>query len=125
MNARRPSDESINSFLKASEDLMQMGINFTENIDSALKEFKKHFDLILKTHFVEKGASEMLADSFGTLESKVKDNLEGIANICIEGGQWYSFYLGTAMGRRMNPPNLDSADVRSTNKSKTASQGST
>ena len=124
MNARRPSDENINNFLKASEDLMQMGITFTENIDSALKEFEKHFALILKTHFVEKAASEMLSNSFDTLESKVKDNLEGISNICIEGGQWYSFYLGTAMGRRMNPPTLDSVDARSTDKSKTASQGS-
>ena len=83
---------------------MQTGLLFSENIDTALHEFKTALELSLKTHFMATAVAEMMARSFESLERKVLTNLEGINNICTEGGQWYSFYLGTALGRVASPP---------------------
>jgi len=103
----RLKEEDINKLLKTTEDLMQMGLLFAANIDKALQEFKTSFELSLKTHFMAMAVTEMLAQSFERLEKRVQSNLEGINNIYTEGGQWYSFYLGTALGRVMPPPAVE------------------
>ena len=100
----RLTEDDINKLLKTSEDLMQTGLMFSGNLNTALQEFKTAFELSLKTHFMATAVAEMLAQSFEKLEQKVQTNLEGINNICTEGGQWYSFYLGTALGRVVSPP---------------------
>src|SRR3990172_6878825 len=97
-------EEDISKLLKTREEFMQMGLAFSDSIDEALREFKTSFELSLKTHFVAMGVSEMLSKSFQTLEKKVQSNLDGINKICTEGGGWYSFYLGTALGREMPTP---------------------
>ena len=97
-------EEDITRLLKTSEELMQMGLAFSGDIEAALLEFKTSFELSLKTHFIAVGVSEMLTKSFQALEKKVQLNLDGINKICTEGGGWYSFYLGTALGRKMPAP---------------------
>jgi len=97
MAEKIPSDEQIKRFLNASDDLMKLGISFSQKIDLAFQEFKKELERMTRTHFVEKAVVEMLADSFAKLESKVKTNLESIVSIYQEGGRWYSIYLGRAM----------------------------
>jgi hypothetical protein len=97
MTEKIPSDEQIKRFLNASDDLMKLGITFSQKIDSAFQEFKKELEMMTRTHFVEKAVVEMLSDSFARLESKVKTNLESIVSIYREGGRWYSIYLGRAM----------------------------
>ena len=104
MATKYPSEEDVNKFLKASEDLMNLGITFSHNIDSAFLEFKKTLEMMIKSNFVERAVVEMVSNSFDKLESKVKSNLESIVNICTEGGQWYSFYLGKAVGRKVDLP---------------------
>jgi len=100
----RLTEDDVNKLLKTSENLMQTGLMLSENIDTALREFKTAFELSLKTHFMATAVAEMLAQSFEKLEQKLQSNIEGINNICTEGGQWYSFYLGTALGRAVSPP---------------------
>ena len=100
----RLTEDDINKLLKTSEDLMQTGLMFSGNVSTALQEFKTAFELSLKTHFMATAVAEMLAKSFEELEQKMQSNLEGIKKICTEGGQWYSFYLGTALGRTVPPP---------------------
>jgi hypothetical protein len=102
----RLKEDDIDKLLKASDDLMKTGIVFSGNIDTALQEFKTAFELSLKTHFMATAVVEMLAQSFEKLEEKVQSNLEGINNICTEGGQWYSFYLGMALGRAVSLPSI-------------------
>ena len=104
MASKYPTEEDVNKFLKASEDLMNLGITFSHNIDSAFLEFKKTLELMIKSNFVERAVVEMVADSFNKLESKVKSNLESIVSIYTEGGQWYSFYLGKVVGRNIDVP---------------------
>jgi hypothetical protein len=104
MNGRNPAEEEIDKFLKASEDLMKLGLSFTHKIDSAFAEFKRNFEQVMRSNFVEKAVREMLADSFVALENEVKPNLESIGQIYTEGGEWYSFYLGRAAGKEILPP---------------------
>lgn len=104
MASKYPTEEDVNKFLKASEDLMNLGITFSHNIDSAFLEFKQTLELMIKSNFVERAVVEMLANSFNKLESTVKFNLENIVNIYTEGGQWYYFYLGRAVGRNIDVP---------------------
>ena len=104
MNGRNPAEEEIDKFLKASEDLMKLGMSFTHKIDSAFGEFKRNFEQVMRSNFVEKAVREMLADSFVALENEVKANLESIGQIYTEGGEWYSFYLGRAAGKEILPP---------------------
>lgn len=104
MSGLPPREESVDRFLKASEELMRLGSSFGENIDTALDSFKQRFSTILKTHFVERGVAEMLALSFSEFEKEVRTNLKGINDICTEGGQWYAFCFGTALGRTVPPP---------------------
>jgi hypothetical protein len=99
-----PSEEQVKKFLNASDDLMKLGIAFSRNIDSAFREFKQDLEMMTKTDFVEKAVVEMLSDSFERMEAKVKANLENIVSIYQEGGQWYSFYLSRAIGKRVGLP---------------------
>jgi hypothetical protein len=104
MTRRNPAEENIDKFLKASEDLMKLGMSFTHEIDTAFGEFKRNFELVMRSNFLEKAVREMLAESFAALENVVKANLENIDQIYSEGGDWYSFYLGKALGKEILPP---------------------
>jgi hypothetical protein len=117
----RLKEEDVNKLLQASDDLMQTGLLFSHNIDAALHEFKAALELSLKTHFLATAVAEMMARSFESLEKKVLTNLEGINNICTEGGQWYSFYLGTALGRVASPPKMVQEGLSEKSKSQAAS----
>jgi len=104
MSTTQQSQESADRFLKASEELMRMGESFSGNIDVALAEFKLRLDAYLKSHFLEKAVAEMLAQSFSEFELEIRTNLGGINKICTEGGQWYAFCFGSALGRQVRPP---------------------
>jgi hypothetical protein len=119
MNSSQPSQESLDRFLKASEELMKMGETFRGNIDVALDGFKMRMEAFLKTHFMEKAVAEMLAHTFSEFEREARKNLEGINRIYTEGGQWYAFCFGSALGRQIKPPG--SADSAQDVKAKTHS----
>jgi hypothetical protein len=104
MNTNQPPQESVDRFLKASEELMRMGATFSENIEAALEGFKFRLEPCLRTHFVEKAVTEMVAQSLSELEREVRNNLDGINRICTEGSQWYAFCFGTVLGREVRPP---------------------
>jgi hypothetical protein len=121
------SEEEIDKFLNASEDLMKLGIEFSQNIDAAFLEFKHVLELMIRSNFVEKAVIEMLNDSFAKMEAKVKTNLESIVSIYNEGGQWYSFYLGRALGKNIEAPPVrgpqDSATDRRAERSLSSNRG--
>ena len=72
MASKYPTEEDVNKFLKANQDLLNLGITFSHNIDSAFLEFKKILELMIKSNFVERAVVEMLADSFDKLEKDIK-----------------------------------------------------
>jgi len=111
MSTTQQSQESVDRFLKASEELMTMGETFSGNIDVALEGFKIRLDAYLKTHFLEKAVAEMLAQSFCEFEREIRTNLDGINKICTEGGQWYAFCFGSALGRQVRPPAEPAQDL--------------
>jgi hypothetical protein len=74
-------EDDINRLSKTSEDLMRTGLSFSENIETALQEFKAAFEHSLKTHYLATAIAEMLAQSFENLDLKLKSNLQGINNI--------------------------------------------
>ena len=104
VSTAQPPQESVDRFLKASEELMHMGESFSGNIDEALEAFKLRLEAFLKSNFLEKAVAEMLAHSFSEFEREIRTNLDGINRICTEGGQWYAFCLGSALGRQVRPP---------------------
>lgn len=104
MSTTQQSKDSVDRFLKASEELMSLGGTFSGNIDTALEGFKVRLEALLKTHFLEKAVAEMLAQSFSEFEREIRTNLDGINRICTEGGQWYAFCFGSALGRPVLPP---------------------
>lgn len=104
MSTTQPSQDSVDRFLKASGDLMSLGETFSGNIDTALEGFKVRLEAFLKTHFLERAVAEMLAKSFSEFEGEIRTNLDGINKICTEGGQWYAFCFGSALGRPVLPP---------------------
>jgi len=109
MSTAQPSRESADQFFKASDDLMKMGATFSGNIDVALDSFKLRLEGFLKTNFLERAVAEMLTHSFSEFERDIRTNLGGINKICTEGGQWYAFCFGSALGRDVHPPaTLDS-----------------
>ena len=63
--------------------------------------------------------AEMLAQTFSEFEREARTNLDGINKICTEGGQWYAFCFGSALGRPVRPPG--SADPPQDVKAKTHS----
>ncbi len=98
------NSESIDRFLKASGELMDLGVCRSGNIVAALESFKLRFRALLKTHFVERAVAEMMDKALSELEREVKDNVDDITKICTEGSQWYAFCFGTALGRKMEAP---------------------
>jgi hypothetical protein len=104
MNISQPSQESLDRFLQANEELMRMGETFRGNIDVALDGFRIRMEAFLKSHFMEKAVAEMLAETFSEFERETRTNLDGMNKICIEGGQWYAFCFGSALGRQVRPP---------------------
>ncbi|HET6960890.1 MAG TPA: hypothetical protein VFJ27_00255 [Terriglobia bacterium] len=104
MNSSQPSQESLDRFLQANQELMKMGETFRGNIDVALDAFKIRIEAFLKSHFMEKAVAEMLAETFAEFERETRTNLDGINRICTEGGQWYAFCFGSALGRQVRPP---------------------
>ena len=104
MNISQPSKESMDRFFKANEELMRMGEIFRGNIDVALDGFRTRMEAFLKTHFMEKAVAEMLAQTFSEFERETRTNLDGINKICTEGGQWYAFCFGSALGHQVSPP---------------------
>jgi hypothetical protein len=123
MNRTQPSQESLDRFFKANEELMRMGVVFRGNIDAALDGFKIRLEALLKTHFLEKAVAEMLGETFREFERETRTNLDGIDRICTEGGQWYAFCFGSAMGRQVSPPASLDADHSLKAKPKSASSG--
>jgi hypothetical protein len=121
MHSTQPSQESIDRFFKANEELMKMGDVFRGNINTALDGFKIRLEAFLKTHFMEKAVAEMLAQTFGEFEREARTNLAGIDRICTEGGQWYAFCFGSALGRSVPTP--ANANAEQNAKAKTASPG--
>ena len=119
MNISQPSQESLDRFLQANEELMKMGETFRGNIDVALDGFRIRMETFLKTHFMEKAVAEMLAQTFSEFEREARTNLDGIEKIYTEGGQWYAFCFGSALGRPVRPPG--SADPAQDMKAKTQS----
>ena len=104
MNISPPSQESLDRFLQANAELMRMGETFRGNIDVALDAFKIRMEAFLKSHFMEKAVAEMLAETFYDFERETRTNLDGIEKIYTEGGQWYAFCFGSALGRPVRPP---------------------
>jgi len=104
MSSGKPSQDSADRFLKASEELMKMGVDLSGNIDTALEAFKLRFESFLKSHFLEKAVAEILAYSFSEFEREIRTNISGISKICTEGSQWYAFCFGAALGRPVPPP---------------------
>jgi len=104
MNISQPSQESLDRFLQANAELMRMGEAFRGNIDVALDAFKIRMEAFLKSHFMEKAVAEMLAETFYEFERETRTNLDGIEKIYTEGGQWYAFCFGSALGRPVRPP---------------------
>jgi len=121
MHSNETSQESLDRFFKANEELVKMGEAFRGNIDSALDGFKTQLEAFLKTHFLEKAVAEMLAQSFTEFEREARSNLDGIDRICTEGGQWYAFCFASALGRVAQPPGNPDAAQRVKAKSKSAS----
>ena len=106
MNISQPSQESLDRFLQANAELMRMGEAFRGNIDVALDAFKIRMEAFLKSHFMEKAVAEMLAETFYEFERETRTNLDGIEKIYTEGGQWYAFCFGSALGRQVRPPGI-------------------
>jgi len=117
MNISQPSQESLDRFLQANEELMKMGETFRGNIDVALDEFRVRMEAFLKSHFMEKAVAEMMAQTFSEFERETRTNLDGLNKICTEGGQWYAFCFGSALGRQVRQPG--SADPAQDVKAKT------
>ena len=122
MSHTQPSKDSVDRFLKASEELMSLGESFSGNIETALDAFKLRLEAFLKTHFLEKAVAEMLTQSFSEFEREVRTNLDGINRICTEGGQWYAFCFGSALGRQVRSPMESGPAENLSAKSRTASQ---
>ncbi|MEW5976050.1 MAG: hypothetical protein AB1898_09640 [Acidobacteriota bacterium] len=118
MEPIRAFDEEVNQFLKSSEELIELGTSFAANISAALENFRHDMDMMASSPFVEKAVQDMLNESFSRMEARVKSNLANIESICRDGGQWYSFYLNRALGRKVTPPKSEVEIVK-----KAAGQG--
>ena len=123
MSTAQPPRESVDQFLKASDELMKMGVTFSANIDVALDDFKLRLEGFLKTNFLERAVAEMLTHSFSEFERDLRTNLVGINKICTEGGQWYAFCFGSALGRDVPPPASSDSKQGSASKPSTSQEG--
>src|SRR5262245_43354152 len=108
MNRAKLTDEEVQKFLNACEDLMRLGATFTGNVRRGFSDFKKVSDPVLKSHYVDKNAAEMLTRSLNEFEKKMDSNLEALNKVCAKGGQWFVFFLGKSL--EMTSPSLPSHD---------------
>ena len=98
MDNERLTEEEIQKFLDACEDLMRLGTTFTGNVRDGFADFKKTYDPVLKSNYVDKSAAELLTQSLNEFEKKMDSNLEALNKICLKGGKWFVFFLGKSLG---------------------------
>lgn len=91
MDSEKLTDEEIQKFLNACEDLMQLGTTFTGNVRSGFSDFKRISDAVLKSDYVDKGAAELLTQSLNDFEKKMESNLAALNKICVKGGSGLYF----------------------------------
>src|SRR5262245_38034602 len=108
MDRAKLTDEEVQKFLNACEDLMRLGTTFTGNVRRGFSEFKDISDPVLKSNYVDKSAAELLTRSLSEFEKKMDSNLEALNKICMKGGKWFVFFLGKSIG--MTSPSLLSHD---------------
>ena len=94
MEIRRLSEEDIQKFLEGCEDLMRLGVRFTENIRQAIDDLRKTYEPALKSQYVDKAVVDLLTRSLREFEQQVESNLDGIEKMCTKGGNWFAYYLG-------------------------------
>ena len=94
MEIRRLSEEDVQKFLQGCEDLMRLGVRFTENIRQAIDDLRKTYEPALKSQYVDKAIVDLLTRSLREFEQKVESNLDGIEKMCSKGGNWFAYYLG-------------------------------
>jgi hypothetical protein len=111
MDSERMTDEEIQKFLNACEDLMRLGAAFTGNVRTGFSDFKRTAGPVLKSNYVDKGAAELLTQSLNEFERKMDSNLEALNKICMKGGKWFVFFLGKSLGK--NSQSLHSQDQSS------------
>lgn len=99
MQNRRLSEDEVQKFMEGCEDLMRLGVKFTDEIREALAEFKRTYDPVLKSQYTDKAVVELLSHSLQDFETKLESNLHGIEKICTKGGKWFAFYLGRTVER--------------------------
>ncbi len=121
MHNAPPAQEFLDRFLRASDDLIEIGKSRSGNIEVALESFRGRLNQFLKTHFVERAVAEMLDHSFAEFENELKTNVASMSRICTEGSQWYAHCVGAALGKRVAPPVLPEPLVDSNVKAKAAS----
>jgi hypothetical protein len=98
MDRVRLTDEEIQKFLNACEDLMRLGSTLTGNVRRGFSDFKQVSDPLLKSNYVDKGAAELLTRSLNEFEKKMDSNLKALNKICMKGGKWFVFFLGKSLG---------------------------
>ena len=108
MDKERLTQDEIQKFLNACEDLMQLGTTFTGNVRNAFGDLKKTYDPVLKSNYVDKSAAELLTQSLNEFEKKMDSSLEAINKICLKGGKWFVFFLGKSM--RGSSPSIRQPD---------------
>jgi hypothetical protein len=94
MQNRRLSEQDVQKFIEGCEDLMRLGVRFTENIRQAIDDLRKTYEPTLKSQYVDKAVVELLTRSLREFEQKVESNLDGIEKMCTKGGNWFAYYLG-------------------------------
>jgi hypothetical protein len=108
MDRDKLTDEEIQKFLNACEDLMRLGATFTGNVRTGFSDFKKVSGPVLKSNYVDKSAAELLTRSLEEFEKKMDSNLEALNKICTKGGKWFVFFLGKSLG--VNSQSFDSRE---------------
>ena len=98
MDSERITEEEIQRFLNACEDLMRLGTTFTGNVRNGFADFRRTYDPVLRSNYVDKSAAELLTQSLNEFETKMDSNLEAINKICLKGGKWFVFFLGKSLG---------------------------
>ena len=98
MDSEKLTDQEIQRFLNACEDLMKLGTMFTGNVRSSFSEFRRISDPVLKSNYVDKSAAELLTHSLTEFEKKMDSNLDALNRICMKGSKWFAFFLGKSLG---------------------------
>jgi hypothetical protein len=130
MEIRRLSEEDIQKFLEGCEDLMRLGVRFTENIRQAIDDLRKTYEPALKSQYVDKAVVDLLTRSLREFEQQVESNLDGIEKMCTKGGNWFAYYLGRtvekdlANGHGMNATSEEAKPPESDEQQSTKKPGS-